>query len=133
MLDSEDMSTRAHTNWSSRIAAGIAIVFPWPALAQVFNGPGLDAGVSAAGGQVGGAGVIVGPSLLQLIGNFLVYILPYSGALALLAFVVSGILFIIGFGNEATIQRAKQTATWSLVGLVVILLSYTIINFVISF
>ncbi|RLC38592.1 hypothetical protein DRH27_01895 [Candidatus Falkowbacteria bacterium] len=57
-------------------------------------------------------------------------ILGVVGSLALLAFVVGGILLLVSGGNKNLIDRGKATLLGAVIGLAIVFLSYTIIGLV---
>ena len=59
-------------------------------------------------------------------------VIGLTGGLSLLFVVVSGIQILIAYGNEEKIGAAKKTLTWALVGLVIAILSYAIVQIVVS-
>lgn len=56
--------------------------------------------------------------------------LGISGALALLFFVIGGLMFLLSAGNKTWVDRGKATLIGATIGLIVVFLSYTIIQFV---
>lgn len=55
----------------------------------------------------------------------------FIGFAAMLGFVfliVAGFKYIISYGNEEAIGNAKKLAMWSLIGLIISLLSYSIVS-----
>ena len=59
-------------------------------------------------------------------------ILGIVGSLALLAFVVGGVMFLASGGNKNLVDRGKATIIGAVIGLVVVFASYTIISFAAS-
>lgn len=59
-------------------------------------------------------------------------ILGVTGSLALLAFVYGGILFLVSGGSSERVNKAKQILVGASLGVVIVLASYTIIEFVIT-
>lgn len=57
-------------------------------------------------------------------------ILGLSGSLALLAFVVGGVMFLASGGNKAWIDRGKSTIIGAVIGLIIVFASFTIIGFI---
>lgn len=57
------------------------------------------------------------------------FILGIVGSLALLAFVYGGIVFLISGGSSEKVEKGKQILLGAVIGLVVVFLSYTIIQF----
>lgn len=60
------------------------------------------------------------------------WMLGLVGFLALIALIIGGARMIIDFGNEDQVKKAKMTITWAIIGLMVVILSYAIINIVVS-
>lgn len=58
-----------------------------------------------------------------LIGNIAQIILGLSGSLALLAFVVGGILFLVSGGEKKRIEQGQNMLKYAAIGLAMILLS----------
>ncbi len=56
-------------------------------------------------------------------------ILGVVGALALLAFVVGGFMFMFSGGNQNWVARGKATIIGAVIGLAIVFFSYTIIKF----
>ena len=73
----------------------------------------------------GGGNWIVG--LLTRIAN---WILDLAGALAVLAIVYSGLMYITSAGNQEKSEKAKKNLVWAIVGLIIILLSYLVVEWV---
>lgn len=101
-------------------------------LAQVFDGGGITDGLSQAQAELSGSGIREETDVILVIVSVINAILPYAAIAAFIAFIVSGFLFILGFGSETAIQRAKKIMTWSAIGLVVILFSFVLTNFIIT-
>ena len=57
------------------------------------------------------------------------WILIVSGSLALLAFIVGGFMFILSGGNRELVSKGKASLIGATIGLVVVLLAFTIINY----
>lgn len=67
-----------------------------------------------------------------LIGKVIKAALGIVGSLALLMFVYGGFMWMLSAGNEKMIEKGKSTLMWAALGLVVIFMSYALVNFVIS-
>lgn len=59
-------------------------------------------------------------------------VIALTGGLALLFCIVSGILILTAFGNEERLTSGKKTFAWSLIGLLISILSYAIVQIIIS-
>lgn len=57
--------------------------------------------------------------ILEVLGNFLGWLLAIFGFLAIGAFVVSGIQYLIAAGDDKMIEIAKRNMKWSVVGVLV--------------
>lgn len=66
------------------------------------------------------------PCLIENIVNFGLIL---SGIVAAFFIVISGIKFISSGGEPMKVGEARRTMTFAIIGLVVVLLSYTILNF----
>lgn len=66
------------------------------------------------------------------IGEFAVGVINFAiaiiGALALLFIIIGGVRMVVSAGNESAIKAGKKTVTWAVIGLVVALLSFSIIS-----
>lgn len=56
------------------------------------------------------------------------FLLVLAGALSVIFLIVGGIRYIISSGSPDAIDRAKKTVLYAVVGIIVVLLSYTIVN-----
>lgn len=65
-----------------------------------------------------------------LLTNFLKWLLSVAGALALLALIIGGIFYVTSAGNDQRVETAKKMITWTLLGLILILASYSIITII---
>jgi len=54
------------------------------------------------------------------------------GALSVLMIIVGGIRYVLSGGKEASITKAKNTILYAIIGVIVAMLAYAIINFVIG-
>lgn len=60
------------------------------------------------------------------------FIIALAGGLSLIFVIIAGIQILTAFGNEESIGAAKKTITWALGGLVISMLSYAIVQAIIS-
>ena len=66
---------------------------------------------------------------LQVILNV---VLAISGAIAVLIIVLAGFRYIVSQGNPNEVATARNAIIYSLIGLVVIMVAFGIVNFVVS-
>lgn len=69
------------------------------------------------------------PDMIRTIVNVLLYIL---GAVSVVVIIMAGIFYTVSSGDSAQVTKAKNTLLYAIVGLVVALMSYAIVNFVID-
>ncbi len=62
-----------------------------------------------------------------LVGNVLKWVLSVAGSIALLMLVAGGIMYITSAGDEQKVASSKKIITWTIIGLMVVLASYSII------
>ena len=65
--------------------------------------------------------------------NLVAAALGFAGVVALFLIVYSGIRFITSSGDPKAVEGARNTLTWAIIGLIVIILSFTIIKFIAVF
>lgn len=68
----------------------------------------------------------------KLIGRIIKAALGVVGSLALLMLTYGGFLWLTSGGAEKNITKGKQVIVWAVIGLVVIFLSYAMVDFVIK-
>lgn len=66
----------------------------------------------------------------QVVSNFIYLLLAFVGFVALVIFLSGAIKFVISRGDPKAIQSAQKTMTYAIIGLVIIIFSYTIINLI---
>ena len=97
------------------------------ALAAVDPNKAVTDGVTAAGGDSkGGLNLRDG---LKLVVNVLLFL---RGAIAVIMIVVGGLRYVLSSGDSNQLTAAKNTILYAVVGLIVALLSYAIVNWVID-
>ncbi len=70
--------------------------------------------------------------LLDLIFNMINYLLGAAGTIALLFLVWGGLKMLLSGGNPEQVKEAKSTITNAIIGFVIILAAYIIINLLVS-
>lgn len=69
------------------------------------------------------------PAFIKTVVNTLLYVL---GAVSVIVIILSGIFYAVSGGDSSQITRAKNTLLYAVVGLVVAVLAYAIVNYVIT-
>ena len=68
----------------------------------------------------------------DIIGKAIKLIMSIVGSIALVMFVYAGGLWMVAGGDPQQTTKALKTMVWSAIGLIVILSSYSIVNFIFS-
>ncbi len=69
-----------------------------------------------------------GNILAQIINTLLVW----GGAIALLFIIIGGFRFIISMGNPDSIEKARQTVVYAILGLILVFVSYLIVSYLLG-
>lgn len=108
------------------VAGGLAVVAAEPASAiNVFEQCGANADSSVCQAQ----GTDDATSMIEIVVNTLIFLL---GTVSVIMIVVGGIRYATSNGDSSSIKGAKDTILYSIVGLVVAILSFAIVNFVLD-
>lgn len=68
----------------------------------------------------------------NLVGDLVNVLLFVIGALSVIMIIIGGILYVTSGGNSSSVTKAKNTILYAIVGLVVSLLAYAIVNWVVK-
>lgn len=85
----------------------------------------IQSGLKAAGGDTKDTS---GTLITKLI-NVMLFII---GVLSVIMIIYGGIIYVISAGDSGRVSKAKNTIMYAIVGLIVALLAYAIVNFVIT-
>jgi type IV secretory pathway VirB2 component (pilin) len=64
--------------------------------------------------------------------NIINTILYVAGIVAVAMLIIGGIRFMVSRGDKDKVQKAKNTVIYAIIGLVLVIFSYAIVNFIIS-
>lgn len=117
------------------LAFGASFVVPVfdaaPALAQCTS--------DASGGIAGGAGCAQGEDqqsdlfgesgIFTTITNVLLFII---GAISVIMLIIGGIRYVVSGGDSSAVTNAKNTILYAVIGIIVAILAYAVVNFVIT-
>ncbi len=67
--------------------------------------------------------------LIKTVINILLFVL---GIISIIFIIVAGIMYTTSGGNSEQLKKSKDTLTYAIVGVVVALLAYSIVNFVLT-
>ncbi len=103
----------------------VAVVLVLAPAAVSYAALGDNFACDAAAGQNCGI-----TSVNQLVKKILTWLLSISFGVAVLFLIVGGFWYITSAGNEETAEKGKNTAINAIIGIVIIVLSWVIINVV---
>jgi len=93
----------------------------------IFDGPGLIGGATIVEGGIDG-NISQERNLKELIIGWTNFLLSISAILAVVALVWAGFLYITAFGDDSRMETAKKIVIWVVLGILLILASYAIVN-----
>ena len=82
---------------------------------------------TAVAGATGGEG-----SIRQLVLKIVNFALGFLGVIAVIMIIYGGFLYVTAAGADEKIQSAKKIIMYSVIGIIIILLSFAIVNTVLS-
>lgn len=71
-------------------------------------------------------------TLILYVGKMVSQVLLFMASIAIVFIILAGANYILAFGKDERIERGKRGIFWSLMGLIVILFSYAIVQGIIS-
>jgi len=98
------------------------------------KGTGIETGVFTKGLSPAclGCGECTQKDVFQEFVNIFTFILQIAGSLAVLIVIVSGLLYITAGGDMEKTKRAKAALTAAIVGVIIVLTAFILINFVLG-
>lgn len=116
------------------VVLGISVAVPSVAGAACQTGSnavnsGLKGGADCAQGAGQQSDLFGANGVFKTITNVLLYII---GAIAVIMLIVGGIRYVTSGGDAGAVTSAKNTILYAVVGIVVAILAYAVVNFVIT-
>lgn len=99
------------------VSAMFLFLFTSPALAQWTSGLANASNSRLPGGRI-----------TVIVMNIMYWLLGLVGFIGIIGFVIAGIWYLLAAGDEDKISTAKKAMTWSIVGVIVALMGYVIIQ-----
>lgn len=90
---------------------------------------GIGDGAGAAQGKDQSSDLFGDQGVFRTITNVLLFII---GAIAVIMLIIGGIRYVTSSGDSAAVTSAKNTILYAVVGIVVAILAYAVVNFVIT-
>lgn len=116
------------------VVLGVGL-FAQPVPAHAAFERGLADGAQSAQGkdQQGDAASLFGEGgqggIFRTITNVLLFLI---GAISVIMLIIGGIRYVVSGGDSTAVQNAKNTILYAIVGVVVAILAYAVVNFVIT-
>lgn len=116
------------------LALGATAVVPAVAYAQPDgvcdpNNLSIDEGADCAKGEDQQGNLFAPGGLFTTITNVLLFLV---GAVAVIMLIIGGIRYVVSGGDQSAVTSAKNTILYAIVGIIVALLAYGIVNFVVT-
>lgn len=99
-----------------------------PATVSAFD-EGIGDGAGAAQGTDQQADLFGNDGIFRTITNVLLFLI---GAISVIMLIIGGIRYTVSGGDQAAVTSAKNTILYAIVGIVVAILAYAVVNWVIS-
>lgn len=94
-------------------------------LTPALDGPGLQPGLNIFSKFYRGN---TSRSAIEMITGWTNFLLPFVSALAIAALIYAGFLYITAAGNNEQSEKAKKIIIWVVIGIILILSAYAIVN-----
>lgn len=101
---------------------------PADANAQTFD-EGLQDGANSAKGTDQQTDLFGDDGVFKTVTNVLLFII---GAISVIMLIIGGIRYVVSGGDSGAVTSAKNTILYAVVGIVVAILAYALVNFVIG-
>lgn len=86
----------------------------------------INQGLNSTGGSGGQSDI---RAVFKTVANVLLFIV---GAVAVIMLIIGGLRYVVSQGDSSQVQSAKNTILYSVIGLLVAIFAFAIVNFVIS-
>lgn len=90
---------------------------------------GLSAGANCAKGDDQQTDLFGDTGIFKTITNVLLFII---GAISVIMLIIGGIRYVVSGGDSGAVTAAKNTILYAVIGIIVALLAYALVNFVIG-
>ena len=112
----------------SILVASLALAIMVVPVAMGFDGS-IQGGADSARGQDQTAALFGQTGIFRTITNVLLFVL---GAISVIMIIIGGLRYVVSGGNATAVTAAKNTILYAIVGVIVALLAYAVINFVLN-
>lgn len=106
-----------------------AVPFAQPVAAGNIVDGGIDEGANSAKSDDQSADLFGDGGIFRTITNVLLFLI---GAIAVIMLIIGGIRYTISGGDSTAVTSAKNTILYAVIGIIVALLAFAIVNFVLD-
>jgi hypothetical protein len=110
------------------VSAVTTVMQPVDSYAQGAEG-GLAGGATSAKGDDQQENLFGDGGLFQTITNVLLFVI---GAISVIMLIIGGIRYVVSGGDSSAVTSAKNTILYAVIGIIVAILAYAMVNFVIT-
>jgi ABC-type Fe3+ transport system permease subunit len=93
------------------------------------NNISVTEGVDCAKGKDQGTKLFGNGGIFQTVTNVLLFLI---GAVSVIMLIVGGLRYVLSGGDSTAVTAAKNTILYAVIGIIVALLAYAIVNFVVT-
>lgn len=113
------------------LALGVSLALPvlQPTTAHAQFDKGLQDGADSSKGKDQQTELFGDQGIFKTITNVLLFII---GAISVIMLIIGGIRYTVSNGDQAAVTSAKNTILYAVIGIVVAILAYALVNFVIT-
>jgi hypothetical protein len=87
----------------------------------------LNNGANCAASSSNATSLFSSGGVFQTVSNVLIFIV---GAIAVIMLIIGGLRYVISQGDKGNVESAKNTILYAVIGIVVAVMAYAIVNFV---
>ena len=109
------------------LGVGLALAPAQPVAAEFDEG--IQDGANSAKGKDQSTDLFGNDGIFRTITNVLLFII---GAISVIMLIIGGIRYTVSGGDSTAVTNAKNTILYAIVGIVVALLAYAVVNFVLG-
>lgn len=117
-----------------KLGVAVSALMPIPALAlqtgpaqECSNDLTLNNGANCAASSSNATNLFNSGGVFQTVSNVLIFIV---GAVAVIMLIIGGLRYVISQGDKGNVESAKNTILYAVIGIVVAVMAYAIVNFV---
>lgn len=109
------------------------LLLPAVAFAQNCTGNCVQSGLTGIRSIFPSGGLANSQNPIQLIGFVISLLLTVAGAIAVVFVIIGGFMYITAAGNEEQAEKGRKALTNAIIGIIIVILSYVIINVTVNF